>query len=240
MHGSLASNAVLLEALKAGVQEGGATRAGVCVPAPYLAQTKALLAGSALLFGAQDVSEHASGAYTGEVAGAMVAEFGAQLAIVGHSERRALHGETSDVVARKAVAAVKAGLMPIVCVGETLAQREADETFNVVEAQLRAVLECGDALGSEFVVAYEPVWAIGTGKTATPEQAQEVHAFIRVLLRDAGREATPVLYGGSVKAANAAGIFSMPDIDGGLIGGASLVAQDFLAIIAASNAVAEG
>ena len=240
MHGSLASNEALLEALKAGVQVGGATRAGVCVPAPYLAQAKTVLGGSSLLFGAQDVSEHASGAYTGEVAGAMVAEFGARLAIVGHSERRALHGETSDAVARKAVAAVKAGLIPIVCVGETLAQREADETFNVVESQLRAVLECGDALGADFVVAYEPVWAIGTGKTATPEQAQEVHAFIRVLLRDAGREATPVLYGGSVKAANAAGIFSMPDIDGGLIGGASLVAQDFLAIIAASNAVAEG
>jgi len=240
MHGSLASNEALLGALKVGLQAGGATRAAVCVPAPYLAQTQALLGGSSLSFGAQDVSEHASGAYTGEVSGAMVAEFGARLAIVGHSERRALHGETSDVVARKAVAAVKAGLIPIVCVGETLAQREAEETFNVVEAQLRAVLECGDALGAEFVVAYEPVWAIGTGKTATPEQAQEVHAFIRVLLRDAGREATPVLYGGSVKAANAAGIFSMPDIDGGLIGGASLVAQDFLAIIAASNAVAEG
>lgn len=242
MHGSLASNEALLGALNAGLSSGsgGVTRAGVCVPAPYLAQAQALLGGSPLLFGAQDVSEHAAGAYTGEVSGPMVAEFGARLAIVGHSERRALHGETSDAVARKAVAAVKAGLIPIVCVGESLAQREADETFNVVEAQLRAVLESGDALGAEFVVAYEPVWAIGTGKTATPEQAQEVHAFIRVLLRDVGREATPVLYGGSVKAANAAGIFSMPDIDGGLIGGASLVAQDFLAIIAASNAVAEG
>ncbi len=237
MHGSLASNEALLGALKA--CQVRRTQVGVCVPAPYLAQTRSLLDGSALSFGVQDLSEHASGAYTGEVAGAMAAEFGARLAIVGHSERRALHGETSDVVARKAVAAVNAGLLPIACVGETLAQREAEETFGVVESQLRAVLDRGSELGSSLIVAYEPVWAIGTGKTATPEQAQEVHAFIRVLLRDFGREATPVLYGGSVKAANAAGIFSMPDIDGGLIGGASLVAQDFLAIIAASDAAAE-
>ncbi len=238
MHGSLASNEALLGALKGGQARN--TRVGVCVPFPYLAQSQKLLDGSAVLVGVQDVSEHASGAYTGEVAASMAAEFGVRLAIVGHSERRALHGETNDVVARKAVAAVKAGLIPIACVGESLAQREADETFNVVEGQLRAVLERADELGQEFVVAYEPVWAIGTGQTATPEQAQEVHAFIRVLLRDFGRESTPVLYGGSVKAANAAGIFSMPDIDGGLIGGASLVAQDFLAIIAASDAATGG
>lgn len=234
MHGSLASNSALLTAI--GTRTAGATRVGVCAAFPYLAQLQQVLADSGLVYGVQDVSEHASGAYTGEVAASMAVEFGAKLAIVGHSERRALHGETNDMVARKAVAAANAGLLPIACVGETLTQREAEETFNVIEGQLRAILERAAELRDGVILAYEPVWAIGTGRTATPEQAQEVHAFIRVLLRDAGLESTPVLYGGSVKAANAAGIFAMPDIDGGLIGGASLVAEEFLAIIAASDA----
>lgn len=234
MHGSLASNEALLGAIKA--RSPDVAQVGVCVPHPYLAQAQRLLTGSAVAYGAQDVSEHAAGAYTGEVAASMAAEFGARLAIVGHSERRALHGETNDAVGRKAVAAAQAGLLPIVCVGETAEQRDADQTFHVVEAQLRAVLERAAELRGGMVVAYEPVWAIGTGRTATPQQAQEVHAYIRMMLRDAGCEGTPVLYGGSVKAANAAGIFAMPDIDGGLIGGASLVAEEFLAIVAACDA----
>ncbi|WP_458763363.1 triose-phosphate isomerase [Cupriavidus basilensis] len=231
MHGSLAANVTLLEAIKAAP---ASARLAVCAPFPYLAQCQALLAGSAVAWGAQDVSAEARGAFTGEVAASMLAEFGVSYALVGHSERRSYHGETDATVAAKAVRALEFGILPVVCVGESLAQREAGETEAVVGRQLGAVLE---ALSLEqlgrIVLAYEPVWAIGTGKTASSEQAQAVHAFLRaqVAARDAGVAARMVmLYGGSVKPDNAAELFSMPDIDGGLIGGASLKSDDFLAI----------
>lgn len=231
MHGSLAANVTLLEAIKAAP---ASARLAVCAPFPYLAQCQALLAGSAVAWGAQDVSAEARGAFTGEVAASMLAEFGVSYALVGHSERRSYHGETDATVAAKAVRALEFGIVPVVCVGESLAQREAGETEAVVGRQLGAVLE---ALSLEqlgrIVLAYEPVWAIGTGKTASSEQAQAVHAFLRaqVAARDAGVAARMVmLYGGSVKPDNAAELFSMPDIDGGLIGGASLKSDDFLAI----------
>ncbi|WP_183033672.1 MULTISPECIES: triose-phosphate isomerase [Cupriavidus] len=231
MHGSLAANVTLLEAIKAAP---ASARLAVCAPFPYLAQCQALLAGSAVAWGAQDVSAEARGAFTGEVAASMLAEFGVSYALVGHSERRSYHGETDATVAAKAVRALEFGIVPVVCVGESLAQREAGETEAVVGRQLGAVLE---ALSLEqlgrIVLAYEPVWAIGTGKTASSEQAQAVHAFLRaqVAARDAGVAARmAMLYGGSVKPDNAAELFSMPDIDGGLIGGASLKSDDFLAI----------
>ncbi|WP_043344732.1 triose-phosphate isomerase [Cupriavidus basilensis] len=231
MHGSLAANVTLLEAIKAAP---ASARLAVCAPFPYLAQCQALLAGSAVAWGAQDVSAEARGAFTGEVAASMLAEFGASYALVGHSERRSYHGETDATVAAKAVRALEFGIVPVVCVGESLAQREAGETEAVVGRQLGAVLEALslDQLG-RIVLAYEPVWAIGTGKTASSEQAQAVHAFLRaqVAARDAGVAARmAMLYGGSVKPDNAAELFSMPDIDGGLIGGASLKSDDFLAI----------
>ncbi|QOT77552.1 triose-phosphate isomerase [Cupriavidus basilensis] len=231
MHGSLAANVTLLEAIKAAP---ASARLAVCAPFPYLAQCQALLAGSAVAWGAQDVSAEARGAFTGEVAASMLAEFGVSYVLVGHSERRSYHGETDATVAAKAVRALEFGIVPVVCVGESLAQREAGETEAVVGRQLGAVLE---ALSLEqlgrIVLAYEPVWAIGTGKTASSEQAQAVHAFLRaqVAARDAGVAARmAMLYGGSVKPDNAAELFSMPDIDGGLIGGASLKSDDFLAI----------
>ena len=231
MHGSLAANVTLLEAIKAAP---ASARLAVCAPFPYLAQCQALLAGSAVAWGAQDVSAEARGAFTGEVAASMLAEFGVSYALVGHSERRSYHGETDATVAAKAVRALEFGIVPVVCVGESLAQREAGETEAVVGRQLGAVLE---ALSLEqlgrIVLAYEPVWAIGTGKTASSKQAQAVHAFLRaqVAARDAGVAARmAMLYGGSVKPDNAAELFSMPDIDGGLIGGASLKSDDFLAI----------
>ena len=231
MHGSLAANVALLEAIKAAP---ASARLAVCAPFPYLAQCQALLAGSVVAWGAQDVSAEARGAFTGEVAASMLAEFGVSYALVGHSERRSYHGETDATVAAKAVRALEFGIVPVVCVGESLAQRKAGETEAVVGRQLGAVLE---ALSLEqlgrIVLAYEPVWAIGTGKTASSEQAQAVHAFLRaqVAARDAGVAARmAMLYGGSVKPDNAAELFSMPDIDGGLIGGASLKSDDFLAI----------
>jgi triosephosphate isomerase len=232
LHGSLNTNAALLEQIKA-AGKANATLA-VCAPFPYLAQCQSLLAGSAVGWGAQDVSAETRGAFTGEVAASMLSEFGCGYAIVGHSERRTYHGETDAQVATKALRALEHGITPIVCVGETLAQREAGETEQVVGRQLDAVLE---ALSIEqlgrIVVAYEPVWAIGTGKTATSEQAQAVHAFLRsrVAARDAGvAQRLQILYGGSVKPDNAGELFAMADIDGGLIGGASLKAEDFLAI----------
>jgi triosephosphate isomerase len=211
------------------------------VPAPYLQQCADTLAGSKLAWGAQDLSIHASGAYTGEVAASMLVDFGCRYVIVGHSERRAYHGETDSQVAQKALAALKAGLTPIVCVGETLEQREAGQTNVVVGKQLSAVLELlgenkGEAV-ERIVVAYEPVWAIGTGKTATPAMAQEVHAQLRSQLRErsaAASEKVAILYGGSMKPDNAQELMSQADIDGGLIGGAALKAADFLAIIAAA------
>ena len=240
MHGSLTSNAGLLAGISAGIgAESGAPQCevAVCVPAPYLAQCQSLLQDSRLAWGAQDVSAHAAGAYTGEISAAMLQDFGCRFVIVGHSERRAYHGETSAVVAHKAQRALAAGLVPIVCVGETLAERESGATGAVVQEQLQAVLEVvapvDTAQLKNLVLAYEPVWAIGTGRTATPEQAQAVHAFIRQSLTQQGAGQVRILYGGSVKAGNAASLFAQPDIDGALVGGASLVAQEFLNIAAA-------
>jgi triosephosphate isomerase (TIM) len=224
MHGSRDSIAALLDAIV-----GAGVPCAVCVPFPYLAQAAQRLRGTPVALGAQTLSEHPSGAYTGEVSAAMLGEFGCRYVLVGHSERRHLFGETDAQVAAKFVAARGAGITPILCVGETLEEREAGRTQDVVARQLDAVLARGE-LG-DAVLAYEPVWAIGTGRTATPEQAQEVHAFLR------GRVGaqTGILYGGSVKADNAAAIFAEPDVDGGLIGGASLVAADFIAICRAAE-----
>ncbi|MBG6081503.1 triose-phosphate isomerase [Rubrivivax gelatinosus] len=234
MHGSRPANAELLAALIAG--RPYAADVAVCVPNVFLSETAATLAGSELRWGAQDVSEHEQGAYTGEVSAAMLAECGCRYAIVGHSERRAYHAESDAVVARKAQAALARGVTPIVCVGETLEQRDGGETEAVVKRQLSAVIHQLTHCAGEIVVAYEPVWAIGTGRTATPEQAQAVHAVLRSQLHAAtGRGHTMrILYGGSVKADNAATLFAQPDIDGGLIGGASLKAADFIAICRAA------
>jgi len=228
MYGTLASNRALLDAVVAGLSGLQGVECVVCVPFPYLSQAAERLRGTALAWGAQNVSEHAEGAHTGEVSAAMLKDFGCRYALVGHSERRQLHGESDAQVAAKFAAAAAQGLTPILCVGETLAEREAGRTEEVVGRQLAAVLKGRSLAGA--VLAYEPVWAIGTGRTATPEQAQAVHAFLR---RQAGA-GTPILYGGSVKPQNAAAIFAMPDVDGGLIGGASLVAGDFLAIARAA------
>jgi triosephosphate isomerase len=230
MNGGRAENAARLAALAQGWRTEAGRGLAVCVPFPFLAQARDALAGSGVEWGAQDVSAHASGAYTGEVSGAMLAEFGCRYAIVGHSERRQYHGERDAEVGAKARAALAAGLTPIACVGETLAERDAGATAAVVERQLGAVV---DALGAEtgrIVVAYEPVWAIGTGRTASPAQAQEVHGRLRAQLARGGAGEVPVLYGGSVKAANAAALYAMPDVDGGLVGGASLDAHELLAI----------
>jgi triosephosphate isomerase (TIM) len=239
MNGSLRANDGLLEALKASSRQFDGVNQAVCVPFPYIPQVSAALAGSSIAWGAQNVSEHDAGAYTGEVSGAMLREFGCRYAIVGHSERRALYGEDDKTVAAKFVAARRAGLTPILCVGETLEQRERGETESVVGRQLDAVVgAAGAAALSDAVLAYEPVWAIGTGRNATPQQAQEVHAFARARLaaHDKGLAGNlTILYGGSVKAGNAKELFAMPDIDGGLIGGASLSAPDFIAICAAAR-----
>jgi triosephosphate isomerase len=233
MNGGLEANAALLAALLAGWSSSPKRSVAVCVPFPYLGQARDLLAGSPIGWGAQDVSEHRSGAYTGEVSAGMLAEFDCRYALVGHSERRQLHGETDAEVARKAATALDGGLTPIVCVGETLAQREAGHTEVVVSGQFDAVAGVLDSRTALIVLAYEPVWAIGTGSTASPGDAQAVHAFLRMRLMAAGAGGVSVLYGGSVKASNAAELFAMPDIDGGLVGGASLNAIEFLAIAAA-------
>lgn len=237
MHGNMDANAGLLHAVRGGVS-GSRSKVALCVPYPYLAQARSMLEGSVVDWGAQDVSEHDQGAWTGEVSGAMLADFGCRYVIVGHSERRSFFGDTDGVVAAKFLAARRAGLIPILCVGETLAEREAEITGEVVMRQIDAVLQSsGIAAFASAVVAYEPVWAIGTGRTASPAQAQEVHALIRAHISDEGAgigNQLQLLYGGSVKAGNAAEIFAQPDIDGGLIGGASLVAADFLAICAAA------
>lgn len=238
MNGSLAANEALVKALIAGLGAQPGCDVAVAVPAPYLAQVHALAAGSPLALGAQDVSQHEAGAYTGETSAAMLREFGVRYVLVGHSERRQYHGETDAQVAVKTQRALAAGITPIVCVGETLAEREAGDTEAVVRRQLAAVIHLNGHCISEVVVAYEPVWAIGTGKTASPEQAQEVHAFIRRSI--AGSDAAVadkvrILYGGSMNAANAATLLAQPDIDGGLIGGASLKAEDFLTICRAAN-----
>lgn len=233
MNGSLAANAALMGELLAGIGQP-ACDVAVCVPAVYLAQVQLLLAGQGgIALGAQDVSQHESGAYTGDVSAAMLKELGARYVIVGHSERRRYQGETDAQVAVKAQRALAAGLTPIVCVGETLREREQGETESVVGRQLSAVIQLNGERLVDLVVAYEPVWAIGTGRTATPEQAQAVHAALRALLAAADLQAAGVriLYGGSMNAGNAAELLAQPDIDGGLIGGASLKARDFLKII---------
>jgi triosephosphate isomerase len=236
MNGSLAANEALLQGIRAGL-ESPACDIAVCVPAAYLAQCQGLVAGSGIDLGAQDVSQHEAGAYTGEISVAMLKDFGVRYVIVGHSERRLYHGETDAVVAVKAQRALAGGITPIVCVGETLAEREAGQTEDVVKRQLSAVIHQLAHCAAEMVVAYEPVWAIGTGRTASPEQAQAVHAVLRAQLQAAtGRAAQmKILYGGSVKADNAATLFAQPDIDGGLIGGASLKAADFIAICRAAG-----
>ena len=238
MNGSLAANDALVRALLGGLG-AAACDVAVAVPAPYLAQVQALAAGTPLQLAAQDVSQHESGAYTGEWSAAMLREFGVRYTLVGHSERRQYHGESDAVVAAKAQRALAAGITPIVCVGETLAQREAGETEAVVRRQLAAVIHVNGHCISEVVVAYEPVWAIGTGQTATPEQAQQVHAVLRAQLAAASPQAAKIrlLYGGSMNAGNAAQLLAQPDIDGGLVGGASLKAADFLQIIAAAHAI---
>ena len=238
MNGSLAGNAALVQALLESVGQTPPTvDFALCAPAAYFAQLAAAIAGSRFKLGAQDCSAHASGAYTGELSGAMLRELGCAYAIVGHSERRQYHGETNDFVAAKALAALNAGLVPIVCVGETLAQREAAQTQAVIEQQISAVLSVLHEKTATIVVAYEPIWAIGTGKTATPAQAQEVHAAIRAQLAVTLGEqahAMQILYGGSMKPDNARELLAQADIDGGLIGGASLKAADFLAIAQAA------
>ena len=235
MNGSLAANEALVRALLAGLGQP-ACDVAVCPPAAYLAQVQQLLAGgAAVALGAQDVSEHEGGAYTGNVSAAMLRDFGVRYAIVGHSERRQYQGETDLQVARKVQRALATGISPIVCVGETLAEREQGLAEFIVRRQLSAVMALNAARLADIVVAYEPVWAIGTGQTATPEQAQQVHAALRAQLKAASAAAAGVriLYGGSMNAANAATLLAQPDIDGGLIGGAALKAADFLTIVGA-------
>lgn len=237
MNGSLAANALLLAEVKSGFGDAGCDVA-VCVPAPYFAQCQGLLNGSKVVLGAQDVSSHEAGAYTGEVSTSMLLEFDCRYVIIGHSERRAYFAESNELVAQKTVRALNAGLIPIVCVGETLEQREAGQTDTVVAEQLNVVLSSIAASDlAKIVVAYEPVWAIGTGKTATPAMAQEVHAMLRKQLQAKSAEAAQqvrILYGGSMKPENAKELLAMSDIDGGLIGGAALKAVDFLAIVQAA------
>ena len=240
MNGGLAANASLLSGISEGLSSAAVPGAdcAVCAPAPYLAQCQALLSGGPIGWGAQDVSAQSAGAFTGEVSASMLADFGCKYVIVGHSERRAMHAESSELVGKKTVAALDAGLTPIVCVGETLAEREADQTFVVVRNQLGAVLALVGDRVAQLVVAYEPVWAIGTGKTATPEMAQAVHARLRAQIAEAHPVASAtvqILYGGSMKPDNAVELMAQPDIDGGLIGGAALKPADFLAIIAAGK-----
>ena len=241
MNGGLEANQRLLQEMLAGLAVSPtAAQVALCAPAPYLAQLQTLLSGSPIAWGAQDISAHEQGAYTGEVSGVMLRDFACRYAIVGHSERRQYHHETDELVAAKAQRALNCGITPIVCVGETLAEREAGETVAVVKRQLAAVIHVVAHCTSEMVVAYEPVWAIGTGRTASPEQAQEVHAVLRAQLQAAtghGKH-NRILYGGSMNAANAADLLAQPDIDGGLIGGASLKAADFLKIIASCPAAA--
>jgi triosephosphate isomerase len=239
MNGSLAANEALVHGVQQGLAQalaGKHAQVAVCVPAAYLSQVQQLVKASGIDLGSQDVSAHESGAYTGEISAVMLKDFAVRYAIVGHSERRQYHGETDDQVATKAQLALSAGITPIVCVGETLAEREAGKTEEVVKRQLAAVIHTNGHCISEIVVAYEPVWAIGTGKTASPEQAQAVHAVLRSQLKAATEhsERVQILYGGSMNAANAAELLSQPDIDGGLIGGAALKVADFLTIISAA------
>ena len=236
MNGNRTTNSVLLSGIAAGLTPAGADCA-VCAPAPYLAQCQTELSGTPVAWGAQDMSAQTGGAYTGEVSAEMLRDFACRYVILGHSERRAYHLESDELVARKTVAALAAGLTPIVCVGETLAQREAGQTEEVVKRQLAAVVHTNGHCISEIVLAYEPVWAIGTGKTASPEEAQHVHHVLRAQLQAASQHADRVriLYGGSMNAGNAQALLAQPDIDGGLIGGAALQAAAFLSIVAAAH-----
>jgi triosephosphate isomerase len=238
MNGDAGRNAELVSGIVAGAPTANRVKLLVCPPYPYLASVGEQLARSPVSLGAQNVSEHTAGAYTGEVAPAMLADIGCDYVIVGHSERRALYAESSSVVARKFLAAQAASLTPILCLGESLEERQAGSTESVIDSQLDAVIEAaGIAAFAAAVIAYEPVWAIGTGMTASPEQAQEVHSHIRRRLADLDSDVASgllILYGGSMKGDNAGGLLSMPDIDGGLIGGASLQADDFLAIAQAA------
>lgn len=240
MNGTLESTKWLLADLLSGVNQVNAD-IGVCVPFVYIPAASEQLAGSKIFLGSQNVGDYEAGAYTGEVSAPMLKEFGCRFAIVGHSERRILYGETDQLVAARYAQALAGDVTPILCVGETLDQREGGETFDVVKRQLQAMFDVSGAESlNRAVIAYEPVWAIGTGKTATTEQAQEVHAFIRdcVSQHDGNTaEAVRILYGGSVKPDNAAALFAMPDIDGGLVGGASLDAQSFLAICKSTGSV---
>lgn len=239
MNGSRESVAALLDGIKAGIGEVKVAEMAVCPPSIFIADVQAKLTGTAIGWGGQDVSVHEKGAYTGETAASMLVDYGCKYVIIGHSERRTYHGESDALVAEKYEAAMKSNLVPIFCIGETLDEREQGITEEVVARQVDAVIErLGVAALSAGVIAYEPVWAIGTGKTATPEQAQEVHAFIRsrVAAKDAGvADGVRILYGGSMNAGNAAELLAQPDIDGGLIGGASLKAEDFLTIGRAAN-----
>ncbi|GIZ52460.1 triosephosphate isomerase [Noviherbaspirillum aridicola] len=237
MNGSTTTNAALLDGIKAGLGSA-ACEVAVCVPAPYFAQCQSALASTGVKWGGQDLSVHEAGAYTGEVSAAMLKDFSCAYVIVGHSERRTYHRESDEIVALKTVRALRSGLIPIVCVGESLEEREAGQTDAVVGRQIDAVLsELNEAEVERIVVAYEPVWAIGTGKTATPQMAQDVHQMLRTRLaakNAAAAARVQILYGGSMKPDNARDLLAMADIDGGLIGGASLKAADFLAIVAAA------
>ncbi|NMM28494.1 MAG: triose-phosphate isomerase [Glaciimonas sp.] len=234
MNGNLVSNAALLAGIKAGLSQSNCEVA-VCVPAVYIPQCQSALTGSTLGWGAQDISAHTAGAYTGEMSVSMLRDFSCKYVILGHSERRAYHGESDALVALKMQRVLQFGLTPIVCVGETLAERESEQTKAVVSAQMETLLAVIDAADlAKVVIAYEPVWAIGTGKTATPEMAQDVHAIVRAKLAHKNGElaqAVRILYGGSMKPDNARELLAMPDIDGGLIGGAALNSADFLAIV---------
>lgn len=238
MHGSLTQNLALLKQLRSGLNNAG-SEVVVFPPFPYLAQSVGFLAESGISVGGQNLSEHAKGAFTGEISGGMLADIGCRYVLVGHSERRSLYGETDALVAEKFKAAQDAGLIPVLCLGESLAQRQAEQTTLIVLGQLKAVIErVGVESLARAVLAYEPVWAIGTGLTATPEQAQQVHGVLRSFVADLDSsvaEKLQILYGGSVKAQNAAELFSQADIDGGLVGGASLLAEEFLAICRAVN-----
>lgn len=241
MNGSNTANAELLDGILSGMPASESVQMLVCPPFPYLAAVAAQVSGTRLALGAQNLSQHAAGAFTGEVAPSMLRDAGCEYVVVGHSERRAMMGETSDIVAAKFMAAQSVGLKPILCIGESLGEREAERTEAVIDEQLNAVLNAAGAEAlADAVIAYEPVWAIGTGKTASPEQAQDVHRHIRGVLETVNKEvaaSVQILYGGSVKGDNAAGLFGMSDIDGGLIGGASLKAADFLAIADAASSL---
>lgn len=243
LNGSLAANDALLKALLKEIPQGGSAACAVCVPFTYLAQARDALQGSPIGWGSQDCSRYEKGAYTGDVSAKMVAEFGSRHAIVGHSERRTIFGDTDAIVVEKHAAAKGAGLTPIFCVGETLEEREKGATQAVLARQVDALLAKGAQVLEGGVVAYEPVWAIGTGRTATSQQAQEAHAFIRARVAGKAQEVAQrlvILYGGSVKAANAAELFAMPDVDGGLIGGASLVAEEFVSIWRSADRASKG